>query len=76
MDHSYLTMIATKYPEYLRKERQEFQNCKEYQPCRRFLREDLGIQVIMDCRTVQAVKFKKELGFNQHDPIMTQEQSV
>ena len=76
MDHSYLTMIATKYPEYLRKERQELQSCKEYQPCRRFLREDLGIQVIMDCRTVQAVKFRKELGFNQRDPIMTQEQSV
>ena len=30
----------------------------------------------MYCRTVQAVKFRKELGFNQHDPIMTQEQSV
>ena len=30
----------------------------------------------MDCRTVQAVKFRKELGFNQHDLIMIQEQSV
>ena len=41
-----------------------------------FIREDIGIQVIMDCRTVQAVKFREELGFNQHDPITTQEQSV
>ena len=30
----------------------------------------------MDCRTTPAVNFKSKLGFNQHDPIMTQEQSV
>ena len=30
----------------------------------------------MDCRTVQAVNFRKELGFNQQDPMMIQEQSV
>ena len=30
----------------------------------------------MDCRTTPAVDFKTKLGFNQHDPIMTQEQSI
>ena len=30
----------------------------------------------MDCRTAPAVYFKIKLGFNQYDPIMTQEQSV
>ena len=30
----------------------------------------------MDCRTTLAVNFKTKLGFNQHDPIMTQEQSM
>ena len=30
----------------------------------------------MDCRTTPAVDFKSRLAFNQHDPIMTQEQSV
>ena len=30
----------------------------------------------MDCRTVLAVKFRKELELNQHDPIKTQEESV
>ena len=30
----------------------------------------------MDCRTTPAVNFKTKLGFNQHNPIMTQEQSV
>ena len=30
----------------------------------------------MDCRTTPAVNFKTKLGFNQHDPIITQEQSI
>ena len=30
----------------------------------------------MDCRTTPAVDFKTKLGFNQHDPVMTQEQSI
>ena len=30
----------------------------------------------MDCRTTPSVDFKTRLGFNQQDPIMTQEQSV
>ena len=30
----------------------------------------------MDCRTIPAVNFKTKLLFNQHDPIMTQEQSI
>ena len=34
------------------------------------------MQIIMDCRTTPAVNFKTKLGFNQHDPIMTQNQSV
>ena len=30
----------------------------------------------MDCRTIPAVIFRTKLGFNQHDPIMTQGQSM
>ena len=30
----------------------------------------------MDCRKASAVGFRTRLGFNQHDPIMTNEQSV
>ena len=30
----------------------------------------------MDCRATRAVNFKTKLGFNQHDLIMTQEQSL
>ena len=44
--------------------------------CRRFLSEDLAIQIILDCRTTLSINFKSRLGFNQHDPIITQEQSI
>ena len=30
----------------------------------------------MDCRTTPTVNFKTRLGFNQYDPIITQEQSI
>ena len=30
----------------------------------------------MDCRTTPAVNFETKLGFNQHDLIMTKEQSI
>ena len=55
--------------------RSELQNCGKNQPCKRFL-EGFAIQIIMDCRTTPAVNFRTRLGFNQHDPIMTQEQST
>ena len=60
----------------LKKQRQELQYCSNYQPCRRFLEEDSAIQIIMDCRATPAVNFNTKLGFNQHDQIMAQEQSV
>ena len=34
------------------------------------------MKIIMDCRSTPAVNFKAKLEFNQHDPIMTQEQSI
>ena len=72
LGHSNLAAITLKYPKDLRKKRQELQDCDD----RKFLREDFGIQIIMDCRAVQAVKCRRKLGFKQYDVIMTQEQSV
>ena len=74
LGHSNLAVITLKYPEDLRKERHELQKC-DGQPCRKFIREDFAIQT-MDCRAVAAVAFRSKLGFKQHDPIMTQEQSI
>ena len=69
LGHANVTMTTAKYSgDVRRKKRQELQDCSKSQPTRIFIREDLGIQVIMDCRTAQAVKFRKELGFNQQDP--------
>ena len=74
--HSNLAAATLQYLSELRKQRQELQDCDNYQPCRRFLEEDFAMQIIMVRRTTPAVNFKTKLGFNQHDPIMTQEQSV
>ena len=45
------------------------------QSYKRFL-EGFAIQIIMDYVTKLAVNVRIRLGFNQHDPIMAQEQSI
>ena len=76
LKHSNLAAVTNQYDLKLKKQRQELQNCGKYQPCRRFLEEGLAVQIIMDCRTTPAVEFQARFGFSQHDPIMTQEQSI
>ena len=75
MGHSTLRNITNQYPPEFKKQRQELQDCSK-QPYRKFIKEDFAIQIIIDCRRTPAVNFKTKLGFNQYDPIMTQEQSV
>ena len=76
LKHSNLAAVTLQYYSELRKQRQELQDCGNHQPCRRFLEEDFAMQIIMNCRTTPAVNLKTKLRFNQHDPIMTQEQSI
>ena len=68
--------MTLQYSPELRKQRQDLQDCGNHQPCRRCLEDDFAMQIIMDYRTTPAVNFKTKLRFNQHDPIMTQEQSI
>ena len=75
LEHSNLREVTSKCPLDLRKQRQELQKCDK-QSCRRFVRGDFAVQIIIDCRTTHAVNFKSRLGFNQYDPVMTQEQSI
>ena len=75
LGHSSLSMLTLKYVDYFKKQRCESIDSK-YQPCRRFIREDLAIQLIMDTRTISSIDFKNKLGINSQDPIMTQEQSI
>ena len=75
LGHSNLSMLTLKYADCVEKQRCELIDSK-YQACRRFIREDLAIQLIMDTRTIPSIDFKNKLGFNSQDPIMTQEQSI
>ena len=54
LKHSILPAVTLQYSSELRKQRQELQNCGKYQSCRRFLKEDFAIQIIMDCRTTRS----------------------
>ena len=74
LEHSNLAGATLQYSPELRKQTQKLEDYCNYQPCRKYLEENFAIQVIMDCRTTPAVNFKTKLGFNQYDPIMTQEQ--
>ena len=76
LKRSNLTVVTLQYPLKYRKQRQELQNCGNHQPCRIFLKESLAVRIIMDYRTTPALNFRTKLGFSQHDPIMTQEQSI
>ena len=76
LGHANLPTVTLQYPSKYENQRQELQNCGNYQHCRRFLKENFAKQIIMDCRTTPAVNFRTKLGFKQHDPIMTREQSV
>ena len=62
-------------PEYKRK-KHEKQDCEDYQPCRIFLKEELAVTIMMDKRTTKAVEFRAKLKINQHNPILTKEQSI
>ena len=75
LGHSNLSMLTLKNAACFEKQRCELIDNK-YQPCRRFIREDLAIQLIIDTRTLPSIDFKNKLGFYCQDPILTQEQSI
>ena len=76
LKYSNLAALTLQYPPKYRKQRQDLQNYGNYQPCRIFLKEILAMQIIMYCKSTTVVNFRTKLGFRQHDPIMTQEQSI
>ena len=54
----------------------EYKDCGDYQPCRTFLKEELAATIMMDTRTTKAVEFRAKFKVNQHDPVLTKEQSI
>ena len=59
LDKSTFNKTAMKFPLEFSKKRQELiENCIN-QPCRRFIKENFAVLLIMDCRTISAVSFRK-----------------
>ena len=52
------------------------QDCEDFQPCRKFIAEELAIHLIIDIKTVKAAELKIKLGFNQVDSIMSKQESI
>ena len=72
-----LPVITNKYDPVYKRHRYELVNRPKKQPNRRFLRSDLALKVIMDCRTDESCNLKRNnLGFRLHDVINTKEQTV
>ena len=71
-----ISSITNKYNKEYKKCRYEIIDEPNKQPHRRFLRNDLTLKIIMNCRTDESCTFKRNLGFRLHDVINTKEQTV
>ena len=76
LGHKYLPVITDKYDPVYKKHRYELVDKPKKQPNRRFLRSDLALKVIMDCRADEPCNPKRNLGFRVHNVINTKEQTV
>ena len=75
----YKNLVGNKtqyHSDKFKKRRYEIQKWEYYQPCRKFIAEELAIYLIIDIKTVKAAELKIKLVFNQLDPIMTEQQSI
>ena len=75
----YKNLVGNKtqyHSDKFKKRRHEIQDCENFEPCRKFIAEELAIHLITDIKTVKAAELKIKLGFNQLDPIMTKKQSI
>ena len=76
LGHKNLSAITSKYDKIYKKHRYELVDKPIKQPNRRFLRIDLPLKTIKDCRTVESCSLKRNLGFNLDDAINAKEQTV
>ena len=74
--HKNLPAITDKCDQVYKKHSHKLVNKAKKQPNRRFLRSDLALKIIMDCRTDESCNLKRNLGFRLHDVINTKEQTV
>ena len=64
-----LPALESKYDEKYKKCRFELIDDPKKQSCRRFIRNDLALKIIKDCRTDESCNLKRNLGFTLHDVI-------
>ena len=75
LGHRSLPATTMKYDPVYKKRRYELVNRPKRKPSRRFLRSDLALKVLMDCRTDELCHLKRNLGFSIH-VINTKEQTI
>ena len=63
LGHKNVPFITNKYDPVYKKHRYELEDKPKKQPNRRFLRSDLALKVIMDCRTDESCNLKRNLGY-------------
>ena len=73
LGHKNLPTITKKYDQAYKKHRHELVNEAKKQQNRRFLRSDLALRIIMNCKTDEPCNFLKNLGFQLHDVVNTKE---
>ena len=72
----YKNLVSSKTQYYSNEFKKEDMKYKTFQPCRKFIAEELAIPLILDIKTVKAGELKIKLGFNQLEPIMTKQQAI
>ena len=76
LGHKNLRAVTNKYNEEYKKRRYELIDDSIKQSNRRFIRNDLALKIIMDCKTDESCNLKRNLGFKLHDVINTKEQTL
>ena len=64
------------YSNKSKKRRYKIQDCEGFQPCRKFIVEELAIHLIIDIKTVKTAELKIKLRFNPADAIMSKQESI
>ena len=64
------------YFDEFKKRTYEIPDCEDFQPCRKFIAEELAVHLIIDIKIIAVGELKIKLGFNQLDPIMTKQESI
>ena len=71
LGHKNLSSITNKYDKIYKKRRCELVDGSIKQPHRRFLRNDLALKIITNCRTDESCNLNKNLEFTLYDVIKT-----